>query len=57
MRDGIEDYELLKLLEKRNPKLARQICGSIVKSLTDYTLDPAAFRTARGKLVSALEDM
>lgn len=55
MRDGIEDYELLKLLEKKDHKLAREICDSIVKSLTDYTLDPAAFRKARGRLVAALE--
>ena len=54
MRDGIEDYEMLKLLEKRNPKLAREICDSMVRSFTDYTLDPARFRTARARLVSAL---
>ena len=54
MRDGIEDYELLKLLEKKNPKLAREICDSIVKSLTDYSLDPLEFREARAKLVNAL---
>lgn len=54
MRDGIEDYELLKLLESKNPKLAREICDSIVKSLTDYTLDPAAFRKARGRIAEAL---
>lgn len=56
MRDGIEDYELLRLLEKKNPKLAREICDSIVRSLTDYTLDPAQFRKARAQLISALED-
>ena len=55
MRDGIEDFELLKLLEKKNPKLAREICDSIVRSLTDYTLDPVEFRRARAKLISALE--
>jgi len=55
MRDGIEDYELLRLLEKKDPKLAREICDSIVHSLTDYSLDPTAFRKARAKLVSALE--
>lgn len=56
MRDGIEDYELLRLLEKKNPKLAREICDSIVRSLTDYTLDPAEFRKARAKLIGALGD-
>ena len=55
MRDGIEDYELLRLLEKKNPKLAREICDSIVRSLTDYSLDKAEFRKARGRLIDALE--
>lgn len=54
MRDGIEDYELLRLLEKKNPKLAREICDSIVQSLTEYTLDPAVFRKARGRIVEGL---
>lgn len=55
MRDGIEDYELLKLLEKKNPKLAREICDSVVRSLTDYSLDPAEFRKARARLIDELE--
>ncbi len=54
MRDGIEDYELLRLLEKKNPRLAREICDSTVRSLTDYTLAPAEFRKARGRLLAAL---
>lgn len=54
MRDGIEDYELLKLLEKKDPELARDICGSIVRTLTDYTLDPAEFRQARMRLIDGL---
>ena len=54
MRDGIEDYELLRLLEKKDPKLARAICDSIVRSLTDYTLDPAEFRKARARLIESL---
>ncbi|MDI6827712.1 MAG: DUF6067 family protein, partial [Armatimonadota bacterium] len=39
LRDGVEDYELLKLLEKRHPRKARQICNSVVRTMTDYTLD------------------
>lgn len=54
MRDGIEDYEMLRLLKKSNPKLARQICDSMVQSLTEYSLDPVAFNAARLKLVKAL---
>jgi len=55
LRDGVEDYELLKLLESKDPKKARKICDSIVRSLTDYTLDPAEFRKARAEIVKALE--
>jgi len=54
LRDGVEDYELLKLLGKKNPKKARRICDSVVRTMTDYTLDPAAFRAARMKLIEAL---
>ncbi|MDO8587466.1 MAG: DUF6067 family protein [Armatimonadota bacterium] len=55
MRDGIEDYELLKLLEKKNPKEAKGICDSVVKSFSEYTLDTSVFRAARSRLVEALE--
>lgn len=56
LRDGVEDYELLKLLEKRDPKEARKICDSVVRSLTDYTLDPSQFRKVRLRLIDALEE-
>jgi hypothetical protein len=55
MRDGIEDYEMLKLLQKRNPKLASEICNSVVQSFTVYTLDPVVFNKARCRMLNALE--
>lgn len=55
LRDGVEDFELLKMLEKKDPKAAREICDSVVQSLTDYTMDHARFRNARARLVKALE--
>jgi hypothetical protein len=55
MRDGIEDYELLRLLAKRDRKAAEEICSSVVRSMTDYTLDPAEFRKARKRLLDELE--
>lgn len=55
MRDGIEDYELLRLLEKKDPARAGEIACNVVRSMTDYTLDPAEFRQARQKLLDALE--
>jgi hypothetical protein len=53
MRDGIEDYELLRLLAAKKPEEADAICRSVVRSLTDYTLDPTEFNQARRKLLEA----
>ncbi len=55
MRDGIEDYELLRLLAHSRGAGARRICDSVVRSMTDYTLDPSEFRKARARLLDALE--
>jgi len=53
MRDGIEDYELLRLLAAKKPGEADAICRSVVRSLTNYTLDPAEFSQARRRLLEA----
>ncbi len=53
MRDGIEDYELLRLLATKKPDEADVICRIVVRSLTDYTLDPAEFNQARRRLLEA----
>lgn len=55
MRDGIEDYELLRLLALKDRKAAERICASVVRSMTDYTLDPTEFRRARSRLLDELE--
>jgi len=55
MRDGIEDYELLRLLAKSDREAADEICASVARSWTDYTLDPVKFRHARARLLDALE--
>lgn len=54
LRDGVEDFELLKMLEKKDPKKARAICDSVVRTMTDYTRDPVEFGKARMKLIRAL---
>jgi len=54
MRDGIEDYELLRLLSAKRPDLADGICRAVVRSLTDYTLEPAEFNKARSTLLQAV---
>lgn len=55
MRDGIEDYELLRMLSRKDPDAADGICRGIVETPTDYARDPARFREARSNLLSALD--
>jgi len=57
MRDGIEDCELLRLLAAKNPEEADAICRSVVRSLTDYTLDPAEFNKTRRRLLEAVTNL
>lgn len=52
-RDGIEEYELLKIVQNTNPKLAQQITDQAVASPTSYTLDPNYVKTLHDYLVKA----
>jgi chemotaxis methyl-accepting protein methylase len=54
MREGIEDYELLRTLEKRDPAAAQKIAGEMIRSFTDYVRDPAQFRQIKRQLLEAL---
>jgi hypothetical protein len=54
MREGAEDYEMLRALAARDPAAARQICLNAVSSFTEYVRDPAAFRSIEQKLLEAL---
>ncbi|NCC84735.1 MAG: DUF4091 domain-containing protein, partial [Clostridia bacterium] len=53
-REGIEDLELLRLLEQRNPKKARAIVRSVIRGFDDYTKDLRLFRAARRNLLQLL---
>jgi len=55
MRDGVEDYELLRTLAHRKPKAASKICDGIVRSPTDYERGIQEFRDARGRLLEMLD--
>lgn len=57
MRDGIADYELLKLLESQNPDEAKDIAGSIVMDFDSYNSNIDNFRRIRTRLLSALEKL
>jgi hypothetical protein len=54
MREGIEDYEMLRSLEARDHAAAEEICASAVSSFTEYVRDPAAFRSIEQRLLDAL---
>jgi len=70
MREGIQDYEELRLLAERTKKVIErlgstaagidprqrsdEICRRIVSSFCDYEKDPAAFRAARQLLLEEI---
>jgi hypothetical protein len=55
MREGIEDYELLVALAKKNPAAADALAREAVPNFTDYVRDAAAFRRLQKRLLSALQ--
>jgi len=54
-REGFEDYELLKRLKARRPKLAAKIIAQAIRGFDDYTKDTRTFRQARKALLTALD--
>ena len=51
MRDGIADYTLLKMLEKKNPELARELCRLVVFHWTLYDTESDHFRNIRHQML------
>ncbi|MEN6453180.1 MAG: DUF4091 domain-containing protein [Prolixibacteraceae bacterium] len=54
MRDGMEDYALLKMLEKKNAQLANQICKTVVLDWNKYSTDACHFRQIRHQILEEL---
>lgn len=70
LREGLEDYEYLWLLETKTKELllklgvdagrfptdaiSREICGRLVRSLTDYVTDPERFYQVRRELAAEI---
>lgn len=54
MRDGINDYTLLEMLEKKNPELAKHIIDNMVFRFDWYDTSIKHFRKARKEILSAL---
>jgi hypothetical protein len=54
MRDGVEDYTLLKMLEKKNSKIAQELCNSIIYSWDSYNMDSTKFWQIRHRILIEL---
>jgi len=54
MLEGLQDYELLKVLSARNPAAAQKALSAVCRSATDYVRDVAAFRAARREMLETL---
>jgi hypothetical protein len=54
MREGIEDYELLRVLKAKSPAQAERLAAAAVSSPTDYVRDAVAFRKIERSLLQAL---
>lgn len=55
MRDGIEDYELLRALEARDPAKAAALAAEAIPQITDYVRDVKVFRGLHERLLGAWE--
>jgi len=50
--EGIEEYELMRILEKKHPGAVRAIAAGLAKSFHEFDPDPAALEEARRKLLA-----
>jgi hypothetical protein len=51
MREGIEDYELFKVLEKQDPNKAATLAGTAIPNITDYVREVPEFRKLQAQLL------
>ena len=56
MRDGIADYELLKLLERKVPDKAKELASAVIKDFDDYDSNIRRFRQTRLELLKLLSE-
>lgn len=56
MRDGINDYELLKQLEKKDADLAKRIINTTVFNFDHYDVDIPSFRDKRRLILERLSE-
>jgi hypothetical protein len=56
-RDGLEDYELLKILQIKDAPAAMALADKILRSFTNYARDVETFRTVRRALLDSISNM
>ena len=54
-RDGVQEYELLSLLAKKDKKKALQISRSVAKIFSDFNKNEDCMNNARKKILDILE--
>jgi hypothetical protein len=54
MRDGIMDYELLKMLSQKDPDKAKEICSQVIYSFDRYNTDIKVFMEKRKMILELL---
>lgn len=54
MRDGIRDYDLLKMAETKDPGKAEEFCSRLVQDNATYNTDVKAFRQLRKEILEYL---
>lgn len=54
MRDGIEDYELLVALARKDPEKAKALAAEVIPHINDYLRDWRVFREFHKRLLEAL---
>lgn len=54
MRDGIRDYDLLKMVEAKDPEKAMAWCSSVILAGDKYNMDTKHFREVRREILEYL---
>jgi|MGYP000039174248 hypothetical protein len=57
MRDGIRDYDLLKMVEARDSIRAQAFVNAIIFDFNRYDTSVSRFRQIRREILDFLEDM
>lgn len=56
MRDGINDYDLLRMVEAESPAKAKEFCNRLVQDNANYNTDVKAFRQLRKDMLEYLAE-